>query len=365
MNKNIIIGILVALFVIIGGYLLFKGSGDVATPTPDTSDLTPATSNPTPTNPLVLGSPKVETSASASTSVSTALVTGKVIPNGVSTTYWFEYGETTPMGSKTTSQLIGSGFYAISAPAYISGLKSNTNYYYRLSAHNNFGTTNGAVYVFKTNNDPAPKAAMPTAKTVNATDVSRTTAKINGQINPNGWATNYWFEYGKDVNLNSTTSIKSITDSSVLNNSSSFSEGLSGLEPLTKYYFRLNAQNQFGTVTGTILNFTTSGPMNPGIPTATTSQPSNITNTEAKLNGRVNPNGADTTYWFEYSEDSLLGTIVGSGTPIQTINAGTNTVNVEVSVTGLNKNTKYFYRVIAKNQFGAVNGSIVSFKTRP
>jgi phosphodiesterase/alkaline phosphatase D-like protein len=184
---------------------------------------------------------------------------------------------------------------------------------------------------------------------------------VNGQVNSNGFATNYWFEYGKDANLGNTNSIKSIDASASLSN---VSEALSGLEPLTKYYFRLNAQNQFGTVNGATLSFTTSGPLNPGTPTVTTNQASNITSGGARLNGRINPNGAETTYWFEYSEDSLLASLIGSGTPTQTVNAGTNAVNVQASIDSLSKSTKYFYRLAARNQYGTVYGSIDSFTTK-
>ncbi len=304
----------------------------------------------------------MSTSSNVTASISTALVNGQIVPNGVSTIYWYDYGVTTSLGSKTTNGQIGSGFNALSAPGYIGGLRANTVYYFRLSASNNFGTVSGSIESFKTNSNPAPKPAVPTVHSSSAANISRTTAMLNGQVNPNGFQTNYWFEYGKDTNLGSTGSIKSL-DASLT--TSSASEGLSGLEPLTKYYFRLNAQNQFGTVNGATLSFTTVGPLTQVGPTVTTSQASNITNAGARLNGRINPNGADTTYWFEYSEDSLLGTLIGTGTTPQTISAGTSTVNVQASLTGLNKSTKYYYRLVGRNQYGTVYGGIDSLMTKP
>ena len=167
---------------------------------------TPTTTTP----PLTLGSPTAETSSNYTASVSTAFVNGQVNPNGVATTYWFEYGATSSLGSKTTSQNIGSGFSPISSPAYITGLQSSSIYYYRLSASNNLGATNGITYKFQTNSTPAPKAAAPTARTTNASSVTRVSANLNGQVSPNGFQTNYWFEYGKTNSLGNITSITTV-----------------------------------------------------------------------------------------------------------------------------------------------------------
>ncbi|MFA6520298.1 MAG: hypothetical protein WCT44_01670 [Candidatus Paceibacterota bacterium] len=313
----------------------------------------------------IQGVPKVETSPNFSASISTALVNGLVIPNGMPTTYWFEYGTSNTLGTKTKAQAIGSSFASISTPAYITGLKSDTVYYFRLSANNSFGTMNGEIFSLKTNSDPEPKAAIPTPRTRAATAILRTTATLNGEVSPNGWATNYWFEYGTDTNFGNVDSIKSITNDSDLNSKLVVSINLSNLEPLTKYYFRVNAQNKFGTVNGATLNFITKGPADPSSPTATTIQASDIANSKATLNGRVNPNGVDTTYWFEYSEDSLFGIIIGGGTTVKTLAAGTSAVSVEANIAGLSKNTKYFFRVVAKNQYGTDYGSSLSFMTKP
>ncbi|HEY4513094.1 MAG TPA: hypothetical protein VJH06_01090 [Candidatus Paceibacterota bacterium] len=360
MNKNIVIGVLVAAVILIGGYYLIKNNTAPVAEIP--GDQTAGDNVPAPV--LTLGAPKVETSQNATVSISTALVNGQVIPNGVPTSYWFEYGTTTDLGLKTGRQQVGSGFSAMASPAYITGLKANTLYYFKLNASNNFGTTSGAIFSFKTNNAPAPVAAVPTARTNNATDIARTTATINGQVNPNGWQTTYWFEYGKDINLGNIDSVSLISDSGSLKSNKAVWGSLSGLEPLTKYYFRVNAQNQFGTVNGTILSFTTGGPVSPGTPGITTSQASNITSFGARLNGEVNPNGVITTYWFEYSEDSLLGNIIGSGTPVQTLNAGSSAVSVQADIAGLEKDTRYFFRLVGKNQYGTILGKIESLTTK-
>jgi len=198
--------------------------------------------------------PTVQTNSGTVPYVSTVVVSGTVNPNGALATYWYEYGETTALGTKTSTYLIGSGYAVFYTPAYITGLKANTNYYFRLSANNSVGTVSGETHVFKTSATPAPDGIAPTASTSSATNVAKTTANLNGQINPKNSATTYWFEYGLTSNLGTVTSFKT-SDSN--NSSLSVLASVSGLQQSTKYYFRLYAQNQFGTVSGDTVSFTT------------------------------------------------------------------------------------------------------------
>jgi phosphodiesterase/alkaline phosphatase D-like protein len=367
MTKNLIIGVLVVAAVLVGGYFLLKnagmpnnGSNSTSTPVATTSN--PAINpSPTPVTPQNPGVPAVQTYNNGVPSNSTVVVSGQVNPNGAVTGYWYDYGTGTALGTRTFIQTLGSGFIDIPAPAYITGLKANTTYYFRLSAQNRFGTVNGATYSFQTNNNPPPQGSVPVAITTTATNVSNTIANLNGQVNPKGSVATYWFEYGDTVSLGSVTAFQSTNTGSNLIN---VSVALSGLKPLTKYYFRLNAQNQYGTVLSSVLNFTTKGPASSAQPTVSTGSATNIATSSATLNGRVNPNGVETRYWFEYSLDPLLANIIGTVSPAQLLN-GAVTVSVFANTAGLRRNTKYYYRLGASNSNGSVNGSIASFKTKP
>lgn len=365
-TKNLIIGILVLIVLAGAGYVLVKNNaapGSMATTTPPstTNGEPPATTPPgTPPAPLSAGAPIVLTNNNAVVSNSTSVVTGRVTPNGAPTTYWYEYGEGTALGARTSAQAIGSGYSAIPSPGYITGLRANTSYYFRLSAQNRYGVVNGATAAFTTNTNPPPSGTAPSTATAAATDITRTTANLNGRVNPNGASTSHWFEYGEDTSLGSVTALQSVGSGTA---TVPASVSISNLAPQTKYYFRLNAQNQFGTVNGAIMSFTTAGPPAPGRPTADTTSATKVGTSTAMFNARINPNGAATTYWFEYSEDSLLGNILGTATGQQTIPAGNTTVSASADVSGLANNTNYFYRVVARNQYGTVLGDIVKFKT--
>jgi len=356
MNQNLIIGLLVAVIVVGGGAWLYE-SGSVGS---GTATSTPTTANNEPAN--VAAAPVVTTGTLVVASNASAVMTGKVFPNGSQTSYWYEYGTTSALGTKTNSQAVGSGFVNISAPQFITGLSANTNYYFRLVAENVFGSTNGTVLSFSTNDNPPLVGNAPTTHTDAATSIARTNANLNGHLTPSGSDTSFWFEYGETNNLGNTTSFQSAGAGT---GSVAESVSVSNLKPATKYYFRMNAQNQFGTVNGAIISFTTSGPATASAPSANTTSATNIRSTSATLDGQVNPNGDSTSYWFEYSTDTLLGSILGSTThKVAVSGSGTSQVNVSTDVSNLVANTTYGYRLVTMNTYGTTRGNIVTFKTK-
>ncbi|OHB19617.1 MAG: hypothetical protein A2854_02795 [Parcubacteria group bacterium RIFCSPHIGHO2_01_FULL_56_18] len=362
MNQNVIIGIVVVLILLGGGYFLLTMNpatdGTTATTTPpittDDNTTTPPPAQST------RGVPGVVTDSGAAPSNSTVVVTGKVTPNGAPTSYWYEYGETSALGARTASQGIGSGWTAIPSPAYITGLRANTAYYFRLSAQNAYGTVNGSTYSFSTNSNPPPQGNPPSVSANAATDVERTTATLNARVNPRGSQTTYWFEYGTDANFGSLSSFQPAGNGTAL---TAVSASVSGLSPATKYFFRVNAQNQFGTVNGPTQNFTTKGPA-VSAPSVNTQNANKVEATTATLRGTVDPNGGETTYWFEYSSDSLLGSLLLKTTARVSAGSGTNPDSVEADVSGLNSNTTYYFRIVAQNNQGTVRGDRESFKTK-
>jgi phosphodiesterase/alkaline phosphatase D-like protein len=362
MNKNLAIGLGVVIVVIIAalGITAYNGAmkdSQNATSTPQSVN-PPQTQTP-PTSPQA-AAPIVTTDQNPTPSNSTAVMTGKVTPNGAQTSYWYEYGKTNALGTKTNTQGIGSGYAQINAPGYITGLSANTTYYYRLSAKNSLGTVNGTTYSFATNNNPPPVVKAPTARTDAAVGIDRDNATLKGSVNPGSTDTSYWFEYGRTDDLGNTTAFQSAGNGSI---AVAASAAISNLQPLTKYFYRLNAQNRFGTVSGAILNFTTQGPAASSAPSADTNAATAISSSTVTLNGRVNPNGDRTIYWFEYGTDSLLGTILGSNNRAEVAGSGRAEVAVSYNVNGLNPDTRYFYRLVAQNSNGTVRGDIANFTT--
>jgi CubicO group peptidase (beta-lactamase class C family) len=269
-----------------------------------------------------LQAPVVTTNAATSVTETGGTVNGAVNPNGQETTAWFEWGTDPGLStfSSTAGQSVGSGTTSQAVNAALSGLSPGTAYYFRAVASNAGGTAKGSILTFSTT---APLQA-PAVTTDAATAVTGAGATVNGTVNPNGQETTARFEWGTDPVL-STFSSTSEQDLGSGTTSQAVNAALSGLSPGT-YYFRAVASNAGGTAKGSILTFSTTAPLQ--APAVTTDAATAVTGAGATVNGSVNPNGQETTAWFEWGTDPALGAFsstagqsVGSGTTVQAVNA--------------------------------------------
>jgi len=96
-------------------------------------------------------------------------------------------------------------------------------------------------------------------------------------------------------------------------------------------------------------------------PTVATGTTTRLAPTTVRLWGTVDPNGATTTYLFQYGTTNLYGT----STPITVAGNGTKTIKVKVDVGGLTPATTYHYRLVARNAGGVANGADRKFRTKP
>src|SRR5438046_4955221 len=92
-------------------------------------------------------------------------------------------------------------------------------------------------------------------------------------------------------------------------------------------------------------------------PLPITSPASNLLNNAATLNGTVNPQGAETTVWFEWG--SVF--VYGNSTPHQSVGSGNNTVAKSATLTNLVAGRLYHFRCVASNSLGVVRGADQSF----
>ena len=205
---------------------------------------------------------------------------------------------------------------------------------------------------------PKALASAPTVVTGSVSNVSSSSVTLNGSVNPNGLATDYWFEYGIG-NFNDLTSMVSIGSGTA---SLSQSKTVNGLTAGTTYVYHIVARNSQGTHYGLDKTFTTSSvPSTPATsaPEAVTGSASGISQTSATLSGSVDPNGLSTDYWFEYginNFDNLTSTAsVGSGTSSVSVPSRT--------ISGLLSNTTYKYHVVARNSKGTRYGLDKTFTT--
>jgi hypothetical protein len=95
-------------------------------------------------------------------------------------------------------------------------------------------------------------------------------------------------------------------------------------------------------------------------PTVTTGGVSKVTPSSASLLGKVNPNGAATTYLFQYGPTTLYG----ANSAAVSAGAGTAVVNVIADIAALAPATTYHYRLVATNSKGTSRGADRTFKTK-
>jgi hypothetical protein len=97
----------------------------------------------------------------------------------------------------------------------------------------------------------------PQVSTSLATGVSTNSATLNGTVNPVGWPTTAWFQWGATTNYGNLTPA---TDLGSGISTLPFSAQLAGLTPNVTYHFRIAATNDYGLAYGSDQSFTSSLP---------------------------------------------------------------------------------------------------------
>ncbi|MCF6157375.1 MAG: hypothetical protein E3K32_02110 [wastewater metagenome] len=195
----------------------------------------------------------------------------------------------------------------------------------------------------------------PFANTIEAKDVLSRTAILRGMVNQRWSRTTVWFEYGT-----ASGEYTSQTTAEVIGHDGEMrelvSKKINELTPGVTYYYRVVAQNIVGTTHGDEVSFTTVA--QPA--TAGTLSAKDVMVKTAMLRGRVNPRWSPTTAWFEYGTTS--GEYTNQTSP-ENIGSGGSFELVRKKINGLASDTTYFYRIVAQNNGGTVNGDEESFTT--
>ncbi len=288
------------------------------------------------------------TNAASAVGPETATLNGTVNANGASTTVTFEYGSDTNYGTNVTAdQSPVTGTTDTPVSHTISGLVNGVTYHYRVVATNEGGTTYGADMSFSAGIGP------PVAITDPATEVSSTTAVLNGTINAGDVTTSVYFEFGRNTSYERT--IPAVPEVITGSSNTPVQAKLTELLPNTTFHYRVVGENAAGTTYGVDMSFITgNGPL------VTTGTASAIGQTAAILNGLVNANNETTTVTFEYGLTSEYGTTV---TADQSPLNGALDMPVSASITSLNPTTTYHVRVVGQNASGTTYGADVSFTT--
>jgi len=191
--------------------------------------------------------PAVITTSASGVTTSAATLNGTINPNGLSSTYHFEWGTTTAYGNSSSAVSAGSGTSNVNESIGLSGLTAGTTYHFRLVGVNSDGTTNGNDMSF------VPGGAILT--TTAATSITTTTASSGGNISTDGGAAVTARGVCWSTSLNPTVAGSHTTDGS---GTGIFTSSLSNLSGGTSYHLRAYATNATGTFYGNDMPFSTS-----------------------------------------------------------------------------------------------------------
>ena len=203
-----------------------------------------------------------------------------------------------------------------------------------------------------------PKCAPAGTASNGATNITSTTATLNGATTPNGDAgTRAYFKWGS-TNTGDCYTLSSSTSATLLSGTTSqpFTSSISGLSNLTSYYFCTIVYNNSGTSYGDIATFVAQN----SVPSLSTPTSSAVTATTATLGATVTSNGG--------SSLTARGTCWGtSPAPAGNCTAEGSTLvsSFTHGRTGLTSGTTIYYRGYATNGIGTGYSADGSFQTPP
>ncbi|MBS4013618.1 MAG: hypothetical protein KGZ97_07640 [Bacteroidetes bacterium] len=245
-----------------------------------------------------------------------------------------------------TSNGSGIGSYT----SNITGLAPATTYYVKAFATNNEGTSYGEQKQFVTN------ATTPTVNSYEVTSITSSSAMCGGSISSNGGAT----VTARGVVWNITenpTIVDNLGKTTNGTGTGNFTSNITGLTHVTTYYVRAYATNSVGTSYGVQREFTTLAI----IPTLTTNEVTNITNTSATSGGNITYDGGATVIDRGVVWGNTINPTIDNNLGIT--NNGNGPGSFNSSITGLTNASTYYVRAYATNNAGTGYGVQQIFTT--
>ncbi len=257
-------------------------------------------------------------------SANSVTLDGGVYPNGLDTTYYWQYGTSTNYGLQTQATDIGGGAGVVGAGAVINGLVPSTTYHYRLVAQNSAGTTYGYDYTAATLG-PLPGNTTPPLILGNA---------IQGQVlgvSLGAWTgtiASWAFQWQRSADGSTWTNIIGATNMNYV---------LAAADIGQKVRVIVTATNPSGSAT--VLS-TAFGPVTSGVPVNTVAPAIAGTPDQGyvlSVSSTWNPAGSSYTYVWERSTDGQTwSAIPGAASSSYTLQGADDGASVRAVVTAVN-----------------------------
>jgi len=275
--------------------------------------------------------------------------------NPLSTNSYGKFRLFGPNGEIATAgyQVVGSGSASVQIEEDVTSLSALTNYSYMTVALNDAGQKQyGAIIQFAT----ISVGSVPNITDPTVGQITDTTAQVACTFDTGGVACILTVEYG------TTTAYGLSENTAIAAGDTSEYVPLSGLSASTAYHVRVTISNQYGSASSVDVQFTTGAASQ--APTGVSFLPSNINANYATFNAIYNPNGLTTSVLFKYA----LTIAELNGPNALTIAAplsssSSSPLTFTAIPLGLDAFTIYYYRAIATNSGGSVQGKIVKFRT--
>jgi hypothetical protein len=210
-----------------------------------------------------------------------------------------------------------------------------------------------------------PNVVIPDVTTEPASSVKPRSATLHGTVNPDeAGAVTCRFEWGTGTSFGH---LAPCEPEAVANGNSPVAvhAALVGLQTDTTYHYRLVASNANGTNFGEAAQTQEFATPGPGIDHQSAAA---VTSTSATLQAEIDPDGVDTTYYFQYGTSAGYGSAVPAP-PGLDLASGKGDVAVSLHLQGLASGTTYHYRVVAVSEAGGepvtVEGSDETLTTQP
>jgi hypothetical protein len=280
-------------------------------------------------------------------------------PDGGFEDYVFRAGV---RGYKPTGAL-----YAEIASAQVQNVEREFGGAYHLSSMNPLGIAAGDaagnLYATATRPEgqhiaviPLPQPGPPVVVTEPATDIQPKTATLHGTVNPDGFDTEYYFQYVDAEHFqsggfsNPATQSTASTDLGAVIRIDPAQAAISGLTPATTYHFRLVAESHCNegnpseacVIPGVDQTFETLPPVSIRNFTTQTVGPELVT-----VKAELNPNGSPGTYRINIGK----GAGYGEGTSKGVLPISNEFEKVTTEFTHLEPNTLYHYQLEVENDY--------------
>jgi len=295
----------------------------------------------------------------SSVGIASAHFSGTANPQGTSSDWRFQWRK----GEESWAAAQSSPAQALAADASdhtveftADALRGGTTYQVRLVAVN---TANQLAAASDVETFTTAKAAQAPAVTIDSpTAVTDSGATISGTVNPQGDTADWRVQISTDpacVSGYTDQPLQQIATASASPVNVQYE--VAGLLPAQHYCVRILATNSAGATASSVQELNTLDTLPTQVFTAYAAP---RTDTSARLNGYVNPEGSEASYRFEYSADGSNWTAL----PPEQTSEERAQVTVASELSGLEPATTYHYRFVVENDAGSVEADEKVFTTR-